>query len=898
MNQIIASQSLPKTEQTTTCPYCGVGCGVTATLSEDGFVTAVKGDESHPANLGRLCVKGSALHETVSYENRLTFPSINGVRTSWDDALEHVADKFKSVIAEHGPDSVAFYLSGQLLTEDYYVANKLLKGFIGTANIDTNSRLCMASAVVAHKRAFGGDIVPASYEDLENTDLLVITGSNLAYAHPILYQRVAKAKAENGCKVVVIDPRRTATCDIADIHLALKPGTDGYLFNGLLAYLARENKLDLEYIAKNCDGFEAALAQAQSESQSIAEVAEQCDVDGELLRNYFELFANTEKAITLFSMGINQSSSGVDKGNAIINCHLATGKIGKPGAAPFSITGQPNAMGGREVGGLANQLAAHMGFVEHDIDKVERFWQAPNMARREGKKAIDMFEAIHRGEIKAIWVMATNPVVSMPDADRVKEALSKCEMVVVSECMENSDTAAMADVLLPASTWSEKHGSVTNSERRVSIQRGLVAPPGEARHDWQIMCDFARKMGFADAFNYAHQVEIFREHAALSGFENHGTRAFDISALSNVSLDDYETLKPFQWPLPANEREIDSRRMFEDGAFFTANKRAKLIPINARMPVDAPSADELIMNTGRVRDHWHTMTRTGKSARLHSHISEPFVQIHPDDAAKFAVENGALIQLNQQSRKYIGRAKITRDQRKGEVFTPMHWNAVYASFGRAGALISPHTDPISGQPEFKQCPVKLTAYPAVWQGFLLVHESFEGDKERYKTEYWSKIKVNNGTCYSLASNESCEDWTNWLRSAFPEVTSWVELSNGSDTFYRSAGFSGGLLVAYLALDKHYLDLPDRGWLVTQLGQEIDQQTRYTLLSASEGDDSNSPGRIICSCFQVGENSIKAEIQEGADTAQALGNRLKCGTNCGSCIPELNALVAEFEAVSA
>ncbi|MCJ8314960.1 MAG: molybdopterin-dependent oxidoreductase [Pseudomonadales bacterium] len=576
----------------TTCPYCGVGCGVNVN-KKDNEIT-VKGNTEHPANLGRLCVKGSSLHETLVPKNRLLTPKVNGEEVSWDQALTFTADKFKKIIQQDGPDAVAFYVSGQLLTEDYYVANKLMKGFIGTSNIDTNSRLCMSSAVVAHKRAFGNDVVPGCYEDLEEADVVIFVGSNAAYAHPIIFQRIVKAQKDSGKKIIVIDPRRTATCEVADLHLPLASGTDSFFFNGLLAYLAQNNYVDQEFIDNHCDGFDSAVESALIDTASIKQVATICEVSEQDIKTAFEWFAQNPKVVTVFSMGINQSATGSDNGNAIINCHLATGKIGKPGAAPFSITGQPNAMGGREVGGLANQLAAHMDFAnKHEIQYVEQFWQAPNMAKQQGLKAIDMFNAVSDGKIKAIWIMATNPVVSMPNADFVKEALLKCELVVVSDCMDNTDTAKIADVLLPATTWSEKEGTVTNSERRISLQKAFVKAPGQAKNDWEIMCEFAKKMGWEKDFDYTDAHEIFVEHAKLSAINSEFNNAFNIEALIDITKEDYLNFKPIQWPVTAQHKK-GVKRLFSDGKFFTDNGKAKILTIKPTAPFHKLKDNQLI----------------------------------------------------------------------------------------------------------------------------------------------------------------------------------------------------------------------------------------------------------------------------------------------------------------
>ncbi|EHS53967.1 molybdopterin oxidoreductase, partial [Rhizobium sp. PDO1-076] len=609
------------TEVKTTCPYCGVGCGVIARVDDNGEVS-VKGDPEHPANFGRLCSKGSALAETLDLDGRALHPEIMSKRTSWNTALNIVAQTFRQTIAEHGPDSVAFYVSGQLLTEDYYVANKLMKGFIGSANIDTNSRLCMASSVAGHRRAFGADTVPGTYEDLELADLVVLVGSNMGWCHPVLYQRLAAAKAARpALKVVVIDPRRTATSDIADLHLSVRPDGDVALFNGLLAHLVQHNAIDQSYIAAHTHGFAEAFAEAD---MSMADLIEATGLPAMQIRQFFHLFQTTEKTVTCYSQGVNQSSVGSDKVNAIINCHLSTGRIGRPGMGPFSLTGQPNAMGGREVGGLANMLAAHMAIENPDHrERVQRFWQSPVIVDKAGLKAVDMFDAVADGRIKALWIMSTNPVVSMPDADRVKAAIEACPFVVVSDILKDTDTARLADVLLPATGWGEKSGTVTNSERRISRQRPFLTAPGEARPDWWQLAEVGRRMGFDKAFDYTSPSEIFAEHAALSAFENDDERDFDIGAYAAIDEDDYDSLRPFQWPQQVGKPSGDTR-FFADGHFYHADRRARFIATPAKLPVRTSLDFPLILNTGRVRDHWHTMTRTGKSARLSAHIAEPF----------------------------------------------------------------------------------------------------------------------------------------------------------------------------------------------------------------------------------------------------------------------------------
>jgi assimilatory nitrate reductase catalytic subunit len=530
----------------------------------------------------RPATKGSALGETLSLEQRLLHPMLRQADGSlaishWDTALGKVADGLRTILDRDGPNAIAFYLSGQLLTEDYYVANKLMKGFLGSANVDTNSRLCMASSVAGHRRAFGADTVPAIYRDFDEADLILLVGSNAAWCHPILHQRMIAAKNERGARLVVIDPRRTATAEAADLFLPIAPGTDTALFCGLLAHLAETRALDRGYIAQHTAGFEDALARCRDIAGDAAATAQATGLDPSNIVRFFELFRQTERVVTCYSQGVNQSAQGTDKVNAIINVHLATGRIGRPGMGPFSLTGQPNAMGGREVGGLANQLAAHMGFSAADIDRVRRFWKAPRMAPREGLKAVDMFEAIERGAIKALWVMATNPAVSLPRAGEFRAALNKLDLFVVSETTLRNDTVeAGAHVLLPAAAWGEKDGTVTNSERRVSHQRAFLPSPGEAQPDWWIVSEVAGRLGFAQAFGYRGPADIFREHAALSAFENDGQRDFDLGGLAGLADADYDLLDSVMWPLPESA-ERGEKRFFADGGFFTSDRRGRFI---------------------------------------------------------------------------------------------------------------------------------------------------------------------------------------------------------------------------------------------------------------------------------------------------------------------------------
>lgn len=871
----------------TTCPYCGVGCGVIATKKADGSMS-VNGDKTHPANFGRLCSKGSALAETVDLDGRLLHPQINGKYTSWDSALDAVADGFKKVIDDHGPDAVAFYVSGQLLTEDYYVANKLMKGFIGSANIDTNSRLCMSSAVAGYKRAFGSDSVPCNYDDLENADLIVIVGSNTAWCHPVVFQRITKAKHDNpNLKIIVIDPRKTATCEIADLHLPLKSGADAALFNGLLSYLNQSNKIDWAFVNHYTDGFADALMSAQASSLTLDQVAQSCELNSQDIEQFFKLFADTEKVVTLYSQGVNQSSSGTDKSNSIINCHLATARIGQPAMGPFSITGQPNAMGGREVGGLSNQLAAHMD-IENAAhrDLVSRFWQTDHLAAAAGAKAVDMFNDVASGKIKAIWIMATNPVVTMPDADKVRDALKACELVVVSDCEEFTDTTACADIVLPALAWGEKCGTVTNSERRISRQRNVLPHPGEAKEDWWIISQVAIRFGFEQHFNYQSSADIFREHAALSGFENYGVRDFDISGLATLTDEEYDQLEPVQWPVTADKPE-GTARLFTDNKFFTANGKAQFIAITPRSPVNATSDDyPLVLNTGRVRDQWHTMTRTARSAKLNGHIAEPFVDIHPMDAKKWSIEDNDLAKIESRWGTMLARVHITDNQGVGNIFIPMHWTQQNASLSRVDAVVNPVVDPISGQPELKHTPVKITPYQAVWYAFILSRTRFK----LANNDYYVSVKGEQFWRYELAGESKIEDYSTWAKQQLGEAGEWLEFTDLKAQRFRAGLIKNNQLDAVVFLAPNH-ELPTRTWLSKLFTESpLSDEARANLLAGKPGADQPDVGPLVCACFGVGENTIKDAIKCGAaKSVEDIGKQLKAGSNCGSCIPEIKKL---------
>lgn len=882
----------PKTTKTTktTCPYCGVGCGILATKGADGRVE-IEGDPDHPANYGRLRSKGTALGETLSLDDRVLEPVVDGKDTDWDSALDLVEQRFGDTIAEHGPDAVAFYVSGQMLTEDYYVANKLMKGFIGSGNIDTNSRLCMASSVAGHKRAFGADTVPGCYEDLELADVIVLVGSNLAWCHPVLYQRIAAAQETRASKIIVIDPRQTATSDAADLHLPLAPGSDVALFNGLLMHLHKMGAADEAYVAAHTSGLAGALAAAQS--LDPAGIAEATSLDPADLQTFYELFAGTERVVTVYSQGVNQSTSGTDKVNAILNCHLLTGRIGRPGMGPFSVTGQPNAMGGREVGGLANQLACHMDIenpVHHAL--VSEFWDADRLTQTPGLKAVDLFQAVEAGHIKALWIMATNPVDSLPEADRVRAALDACPFVVVSDVTRHTDTTAHADVLLPAAAWGEKSGTVTNSERRISRQRSFLALPGAAQPDWWIIIQVAQRMGFGAAFPYEHPADIYKEYAELSGRDNNGARDFDISAHDAITLDEYEGLQPFQWPLSRHTES--SARFFASGNYYTPDRRARFVAVRPAPPAQTVSDEfPLTLNTGRIRDQWHTMTRTGKAARLMQHRAEPFVEVNPVDAARYGVRPDDLATVRSPKGAVIVRVLITARQPRGTAFAPMHWSDQFASAARINTLVAAKIDDVSGQPEFKHTPVSLAPFNTTWHGLLLIRDK----PDVLVGDYWSLAPAGDGWRIELAGQIAPDNWTTLARAMLKadnvpgsEMLAYHDASAGQ---HRFACFRNGELVGAFFVAGDPITVP-RAWAATQLAADFSDPTaRLRLLAGRAAGLERDPGPIVCACFEVGLNDIlDAAINGGCANIDAIGAATNAGTNCGSCRIEIGRVLDE------
>jgi assimilatory nitrate reductase catalytic subunit len=820
----------PRKQAATTCCYCGVGCGVVVSTHKNG-VFSVKGDAAHPANHGRLCTKGAALHLSTDAGARLLYPEVNGERTNWDQALEHAAEKFRQVIAEHGPDAVAFYISGQLLTEDYYVFNKLAKGLVGTNNVDTNSRLCMSSAVAGYKQSLGADAPPCAYEDIDAADLILIAGSNTAFAHPVVYQRIEAAKAANpDLKVVVVDPRATVTARAADLHLALKPGTDVALFIAMLHVIERDGLADLPFKKARTENFENLKSLIDHWTPERA--AEVCDLPVEKIVAAARLFGRSKAALSLYCQGLNQSSSGTWKNCALINLHLATGQIGRPGAGPFSLTGQPNAMGGREVGGMANLLSGH-----RDLDnaahrqEVATLWGVDAVPSKPGKTAVELFEAIGRGEIKAVWIACTNPAQSMPDANAVRKALERAEFVVVQEAFRDAETCEYADVLLPATSWAEKEGTVTNSERRISRVRAAVPPPGEARPDWRIGVDFARRLQAMLEkkifFDYKSPEEIFNEHR-----ESTRGRDLDITGLSYSLLD---RDGPQQWPYPEGAK-CGRTRLYADGIFPTPSGRARFVATDYVPPAEEPDAQFPIrLTTGRLRDQWHSMTRSGLVARLFSHSPEPEIIVSELDLQNNNYSNHDLVRVTSRRGSVVMKIRGSDDMRPGDAFVAMHWGGRFMAGAGTNALTVPAIDPYSKQPELKHAAIRIEPFAARWRGAFAAPAA--AGLQRAAGAWMARF-----------------DYAALTLVEGPEILLRLELATAGDPVPE----------ALSTLEKLFGQPPATGSAAFE--------------------------RAVCACFKVGESQIRAAVAAGATLAE-LQKNLNCGTNCGSCVPELRRLAA-------
>ncbi|HHX8691648.1 TPA: nitrate reductase [Vibrio diabolicus] len=852
----------------TTCPYCGVGCGIE--ISNNKII----GDALHPANSGSLCVKGVALAESLQMPSRLLYPKLREKEVSWQSVTDLIAQEIHQAKAEFGPDSVAMYVSGQLLTEDYYVANKLMKGYVGSANIDTNSRLCMSSAVAAHVRAFGEDVVPVNYDDIDKTELLIICGANTAWTHPVLFRRIQQARENNpNLKLVVIDPRETVTAQQADLHLPIKNDGDVSLFNGLLKFLIEQQCIDSEYINSHTDGFDALAEEVFDLRYDVTNLTSSIGISEEKLTTFFQWFAQSPTAITLFCQGVNQAENGVDKGNAIINAHLATGKIAKSGCGPFSITGQPNAMGGREVGGLANQLAVHRAFDADSIKQVQAFWDSPEIATQPGLKAVELFEAVERGEIKVLWIMATNPVVSLPDNQMVKRALEACPFVIVSDITAESDVAKYADVLLPAAGWGEKQGMVTNSERRLSRQRQFQTPPGEAKSDWwaisqvgQALCALEKTQ---NGFAFTSERAVFREYATMTGMNADSPLKLDLSQYANLTEQEYEEWVPTQW---------GGERPFADGVYSHPDGKARFV-VTSESPTRLERIKGWWLNTGRQRDQWHTMTRTGHIAHLAASELEPTVYMNTLSATQNRLKAGQLTKLFQPTSNTGIYAKVAIDEGLGfqELFMSMHWAGRYGGESSVNAIINSAKDPISGQPAFKSSYVEVQDAAVKTYG-MFIGTQFDSGK----------------FLYSAFQAESNLGIWRFAHDKRPKKQSFCRTE-------KSRRITIDIALGWLAVDYDLVgDVRIIRSVLVVSSEPI--QTDYTNFTGLIGKpmelsqlltitQSQSSAKLVCSCFRVTDKQIHDAMEKQDCTSLTqLQNKLKCGTNCGSCVSQIKQML--------
>lgn len=897
-------------ETKATCCYCGVGCGVII-KTENHRIIDVKGDPDHPANFGRLCTKGSTLHLTAKLDARGLYPelrterSAERQRSTWDESLNYVVDKFADTIAKHGPDSVAFYISGQLLTEDYYVFNKLAKGLIGTNNVDTNSRLCMSSAVTGYKTTLGADAPPACYEDIDQTQCLFIAGSNTAFAHPIIFRRIEDAKAKNpDMKIVVVDPRRTDTAQFADLHLAILPGTDVALFNGLLHVMLWEGLLDMQYIRNHTEGFDALKETVREYTPKM--VADICGISEKDIIQAAKWFG-TGPTLSMYCMGLNQSMHGTDKNAALINLHLATGHIGKPGAGPFSLTGQPNAMGGREVGGMANLLSGHRDLAnpEHRAE-IAKLWDIEDVPAQPGKTAVEMFDAIKKGEIKAVWIACTNPAHSMPDLNNVLEAMQTAELVVLQDAFNNTDSNQYADVFFPATTWGEKEGTVTNSERRITRLQSASPKPGEARHDWEIVVDFAQRLekklatkslSGASLFNYPTTESVFNEHR-----ETTRGRDLDITGLSYQLL---EQRGPQQWPFKEGA-SVGEARLYTDGVFQKPNGKAQFHNAVYKGTADKTDARHpLHLLTGRLRDQWHGMSRTGTVAQLYNHVEEPVVSMNQDDMTRRQLKSGDIVKLSNKRGSLNIRVQQSEEVKPAETFIPMHWGSQTMSGLGVNALMPPTFDKTSKQPELKHTAIKIERLDLPWQMTVMracsnlnLIENIRTLLKQFDYATCGLYGRDHGMVVLRASHYSAPDAA--IIERLDQMLGMVEdapMLNYDDAkrgihkriLVESGQVTGVKLIGEtLAAD----------WLkqVMQQGQFTDELRRWALAPlSSPPTGQKSRGKIVCNCFDVSENEIIETCEAGADF-QTLQAKLQCGTNCGSCVPELKRLVKAHSAL--
>ncbi|MDV5085745.1 molybdopterin-dependent oxidoreductase [Vibrio diabolicus] len=852
----------------TTCPYCGVGCGIE--ISNNKII----GDALHPANSGSLCVKGVALAESLKMPSRLLYPKLREKEVSWQSVTDLIAQEIHQAKAEFGPDSVAMYVSGQLLTEDYYVANKLMKGYVGSANIDTNSRLCMSSAVAAHVRAFGEDVVPVNYDDIDKTELLIICGANTAWTHPVLFRRVQQARENNpNLKLVVIDPRETVTAQQADLHLPIKNDGDVSLFNGLLKFLIEQQCIDSEYINSHTEGFAALAEEATDFRYDVTNLTSSIGISEEKLTTFFQWFAQSPTAITLFCQGVNQAENGVDKGNAIINAHLASGKIAKSGCGPFSITGQPNAMGGREVGGLANQLAVHRAFDAESIKQVQAFWDSPEIATKPGLKAVELFEAVERGEIKVLWIMATNPVVSLPDNQMVKRALEACPFVIVSDITAESDVAKYADVLLPAAGWGEKQGMVTNSERRMSRQRQFQIPPGEAKPDWwaisqvgQALCTLEKTQ---NGFAFTSERAVFREYAAMTGMNADSPLKLNLSEYANLTEQEYEEWVPTQW---------GGERPFADGIYSHPDGKARFV-VTSELPQRLERTKGWWLNTGRQRDQWHTMTRTGHIAHLAASELEPTVYMNTLSATQNRLKAGQLIKLFQPTSNTGIYAKVAIDEGLGfqELFMSMHWAGRYGGESSVNAIINSAKDPISGQPAFKSSYVEVQDAAVKTYG-MFIGTQFDSGKFLYSAfQAESNLGIWRFAHDKRPKKQSFCRTEKSRRITIDIAQGWLAVDYdlvGDVRIIRSV-----LVVSSEPIQTDYTNFTGL------IGKPMELSQLLTITQ------SQSSAKLVCSCFRVTDKQIHDAMEKQDCTSLTqLQNKLKCGTNCGSCVSQIKQML--------
>lgn len=887
-------------ETKSTCCYCGVGCGVII-KTQNNIIVDVKGDPTHPANFGRLCTKGSTLHLTAKLDARGLYPEMRTVRNAprervtWDVALDHVVGKFADTIAKHGPDSVAFYISGQLLTEDYYVFNKLAKGLIGTNNVDTNSRLCMSSAVAGYKVTLGSDAPPACYEDIDHTQCLFIAGSNTAFAHPIIFRRIEDAKAKNpNLKIVVVDPRRTDTAQFADLHLAILPGTDVALFNGLLHVMLWESLLDMQFIREHTEGFDVLKETVREYTPKM--VADICGIREADIIQAAKWFG-IGPTLSMYCMGLNQSVHGTDKNAALINLHLATGQIGKPGAGPFSLTGQPNAMGGREVGGMANLLSAHRDLAnpEHRAE-IAKFWGVDAVPATPGKTAVEMFEAVKNGEIKAIWIACTNPAHSMPDLNNVLEALHNAELVVLQDAFNNTDSNQYADVFFPATTWGEKEGTVTNSERRITRVQNASAIPGEARNDWEIAVDFAKrlekKLGkHHTLFNYPSPESVFNEHR-----ETTRGRDLDITGLSYQIL---EQKGPQQWPFKEGAA-AGKARLYMDGVFQKPNGKAQFHNAVYKATADKTDARHpLHLLTGRLRDQWHGMSRTGTVAQLYNHVEEPVISMNQDDMTRRLLKTGDIVKLSNKRGSLNIRVQQSNEVKPAETFIPMHWGSQFMNGLGVNALMPAAYDKTSKQPELKHTAIKIEKLDLPWQMTVMraCHsQNLTADIGKF-LKYFDYATCGlygrgDGMVIMRSAHHTTPD-TNVI-AQLDVLLGMVEDAPMLNYDDPKRGISKRILVEDNKVTGVRLigETLATDWLkqVMQEGQFTAELRRWALAPLSAPPTGQkSRGKIVCNCFDVSENEIIETCEMGADL-QTLQAKLKCGTSCGSCLPELKKLV--------